>query len=220
MRIARQGEEFAAVARGAGRAAHQRVRIAGTPQRRNSSRDIPVKDVQDKAGYLHPRHGLERSSRSNAVARGHAAKHRGAIVELSKAMYVMTPFTSLLVLENEDMYTRLRSTAATKDHWAFYSAPQRIKVVFRAHRGRRGRSQKGLQAICQDDRPDDSDAANTAGAGRGPFLSGEAQYSLVPAGQWERENTKRWAEEMNQKELAIVLSPSNVRSRSIRWLIW
>src|SRR5207302_4179566 len=57
-------------------------------------------------------------------------KHKKAIVELSKAMYVMTPFTSLLVLENEDMYTQYKVDRGRKDHWAMYDLPAKIPVVF------------------------------------------------------------------------------------------
>src|SRR5262249_47799904 len=50
-------------------------------------------------------------------------------IALSKAMYVMTPFTSLLVLENEDMYKQYKVDRGRKDHWAIYPAPKKIKVV-------------------------------------------------------------------------------------------
>ncbi|HZY87406.1 MAG TPA: hypothetical protein VFE78_21395, partial [Gemmataceae bacterium] len=59
-----------------------------------------------------------------------AGKHRERIVELSKAMYVMTPFTSLLVLENEEMYKEFRVDRGRKDHWALYPCPQLIPVVY------------------------------------------------------------------------------------------
>ena len=54
---------------------------------------------------------------------------RSAIIELSKAMYVMTPFTSLLVLENEEMYKQYKVDRGRKDHWAMYPCPQKIPVV-------------------------------------------------------------------------------------------
>jgi tetratricopeptide (TPR) repeat protein len=59
-----------------------------------------------------------------------AGKHREHIVELSKAMYVMTPFTSLLVLENEQMYRENKVDRGRKDHWAIYDCPEMIKVVY------------------------------------------------------------------------------------------
>ena len=45
-------------------------------------------------------------------------------------MYVMSPFTSLLVLENEAMYKQFQVDRGRKDHWALYPAPQKIKVVY------------------------------------------------------------------------------------------
>src|SRR5262249_23601750 len=53
----------------------------------------------------------------------------------SKAMYVMTPFTSLLVLENEDLYTQYKVDRGRKDHWAMYAAPQKIPVVYEPEPG-------------------------------------------------------------------------------------
>src|SRR5262249_122274 len=57
-------------------------------------------------------------------------KHKKTIVDLSKAMYVMTPFTSLLVLENEDLYTQYKVDRGRKDHWAMTDRPAKIPVVF------------------------------------------------------------------------------------------
>ncbi len=59
-----------------------------------------------------------------------AQKHRDRIIELSKQMYVMTPFTSLLVLENEEMYQRFKVDRGRKDHWAHYVTPPKIEVMF------------------------------------------------------------------------------------------
>ena len=72
---------------------------------------------------------------------------RSAIVELSKAMYVMTPFTSLLVLENEDMYKQFKVDRGRKDHWAMYPAPAKIQVVIEPLGRRRGRPAQGHQAV-------------------------------------------------------------------------
>ncbi len=41
----------------------------------------------------------------------------------------MTPFTSLLVLENEDQYTQYKVDRGRKDHWAMYPLPAKIPVV-------------------------------------------------------------------------------------------
>ena len=59
-----------------------------------------------------------------------AEQHRTAITELSKSMYVMSPFTSLLVLEDEAMYQQFNVDRGRKDHWALYPAPEKIEVVY------------------------------------------------------------------------------------------
>ena len=59
-----------------------------------------------------------------------AEKNKARIIELSKAMYVMSPFTSLLVLENEEMYAQYHVDRGRKDHWAMYACPEQIPVVY------------------------------------------------------------------------------------------
>src|SRR5262249_32363085 len=66
-----------------------------------------------------------------------AAKHKQAIIELSKAMYVMSPFTSLLVLESEAMYQQYKVDRGRKDHWAMYDCPEKIDVVAEDEDGNR-----------------------------------------------------------------------------------
>ncbi len=51
------------------------------------------------------------------------------IIELSKQYYVVTPFTSLIVLEDDAMYKEYNVERGRKDHWALYGAPKNIKVV-------------------------------------------------------------------------------------------
>ena len=41
----------------------------------------------------------------------------------------MSPFTSLLVLENEAMYKQYNVERGRKDHWAAYPCPDRIPIV-------------------------------------------------------------------------------------------
>src|SRR5262249_10916947 len=74
-----------------------------------------------------------------------ARKHKDAIVALSKRMYVMTPFTSLLVLENDDMYTQYKVDRGRKDHWAMYPAPATVKVVTEPLAGGAGDRRKGIK---------------------------------------------------------------------------
>lgn len=58
-----------------------------------------------------------------------AEEHKAEITELSKRMYVMSPFTSLLVLETEAMYAQFNVDRGRKDHWAMYPAPAQIPIV-------------------------------------------------------------------------------------------
>lgn len=51
------------------------------------------------------------------------------IVELSKKYYVVTPYTSLIVLESDAMYEEFKVERGRDDHWALYGAPKEIDVV-------------------------------------------------------------------------------------------
>lgn len=55
--------------------------------------------------------------------------HREEVVRLSKKHYVATPFTSLIVLENDKMYQDYKVEKGRSDHWAAYPAPDKIPVV-------------------------------------------------------------------------------------------
>jgi tetratricopeptide (TPR) repeat protein len=55
--------------------------------------------------------------------------NREEIVRLSKKHYVATPFTSLIVLENDKMYQDYEVEKGRNDHWAAYPAPDKIPVV-------------------------------------------------------------------------------------------
>ena len=63
------------------------------------------------------------------LAASNPAKNREAIVNLSRSLFVMSPYTSLLVLENDDMIAQYRVDGGRKDHWAKYAAPERIEIV-------------------------------------------------------------------------------------------
>ena len=97
--------------------------LDGQPYRR----ELPVQDVAPHADYL-PRTWAKLEI--DRLLAENAADNREQIVELSKAMYVMTPFTSLLVLENEAMYKEFKVDRGRKDHWAMYPCPEKIPVVF------------------------------------------------------------------------------------------
>ena len=90
------------------------------------SERIAVENVSDGAGYL-PRQWA-RLEIDRLLAED-SNKNKQAIIDLSKASYVMSPHTSLLVLESEADYVRFKVDRGRKDHWAAYDAPSRIASV-------------------------------------------------------------------------------------------
>jgi ferric-dicitrate binding protein FerR (iron transport regulator)/tetratricopeptide (TPR) repeat protein len=121
------GEELFAVARVEGDGPlPDFVEITGQVDGQPFAKRLPVGEASRGAGYL-PRTWakleIDRLVAEDAVA------HRDEIVKLSMAMYVMSPFTSLLVLENEQMYKDFKVDRGRKDHWALYPCPEKIEVV-------------------------------------------------------------------------------------------
>ncbi|MCA9012444.1 MAG: FecR domain-containing protein, partial [Planctomycetaceae bacterium] len=122
-----QGEELAAICRiPEGQPLPQEITVTATLNGQPWSQTVAVNDVKEDASYL-PRHWakleIDRLLAENATA------NRETIVALSKSMYVMSPFTSLLVLENDEMYTQFNVDRGRKDHWALYACPETIEVV-------------------------------------------------------------------------------------------
>ncbi|HXG09156.1 MAG TPA: VIT domain-containing protein [Gemmataceae bacterium] len=123
-----QGEELCAIARiEAGEPMPESVIIGGTLDGQPFRKEVPVKEVAGGAGYL-PRTWAKLEI--DRLLAEDALRHKNRIVALSKAMYVMTPFTSLLVLENEQMYAQYKVDRGRKDHWAIYPCPPKIPVVY------------------------------------------------------------------------------------------
>jgi tetratricopeptide (TPR) repeat protein len=141
VRMLGQGEELAAVAQVTGEMP-QALRITGRLDGKEVVREVEVQDVREAAGYL-PR--IWAKLEIDRLLAEDAVKHKDAIIALSKAMYVMTPFTSLLVLENDDMYTQFKVDRGRKDHWAMYPAPAKIRVVFEPVEGDAGDPKKGIK---------------------------------------------------------------------------
>ena len=122
-----EGEELCAVARlGEAEPLPAMVTIAATLDGKAWSREIPVEAAAEGADYL-PRFWAKLEI--DRLLAGDVKTNRDKIIALSKAMYVMSPFTSLLVLENEAMYKQYKVDRGRKDHWALYPAPGQIKVV-------------------------------------------------------------------------------------------
>ncbi len=121
------GEEFCAVTRVVGnRPLPKSVVVTGSLDGRPFERELTVANVSPDADYL-PRQWAKLEI--DRLVADDAAKHRDEIVALSKSMYVMSPFTSLLVLENEAMYAQYHVDRGRNDHWALYPCPEKIEVV-------------------------------------------------------------------------------------------
>ncbi|MCY2930493.1 MAG: VIT domain-containing protein [Planctomycetota bacterium] len=121
------GEEFWAVARlDKGKALPASVTIRGRRDGKEFLQTLPVANVAAGAGYL-PR-TWARLEIDRLLAAG-AEANKAAITELSRTMYVMSPFASLLVLENEAMYARYGVERGRKDHWAMYDCPETIPTA-------------------------------------------------------------------------------------------
>jgi ferric-dicitrate binding protein FerR (iron transport regulator)/tetratricopeptide (TPR) repeat protein len=120
------GEEFAAVAN-VTHATPQAVVVRGTLDGQAFEKKLVVSNVAPGAGYL-PRTWAKLEI--DRMLAADSQVNQKAITELSKAMYVMTPFTSLLVLENEAMYKEFKVDRGRKDHWAMYPCPAKIPVVY------------------------------------------------------------------------------------------
>lgn len=121
------GQEIAAIARLPLKAKPlETVTVTGTLNGQPFSRTLPVSSVAPQADYL-PR-TWARLEIDRLVANS-ADANKDTIVKLSKAMYVMSPFTSLLVLEDDAMYEQFNVDRGRKDHWALYPAPATIQVA-------------------------------------------------------------------------------------------
>ncbi len=77
-----------------------------------------------RAKYL-PRLWARR--RIAALVRQGAVEHHDEIVKLGLEHFLITPFTSLLVLENDQMYRRFKVSRAVAHPWARYELPKRIE---------------------------------------------------------------------------------------------
>ncbi|MCI0684634.1 MAG: FecR domain-containing protein, partial [Gemmataceae bacterium] len=132
-----QGEEICAYTRGPTDkfAIPKKVIVTGRLEGKPFHRELEVRSDSRGTGYI-PAPSAAYLPRTWAkleidrlLADGQD-KNRAAITELSKAMYVMSPFTSLLVLESEADYKRFNIDRGRKDHWAMYACPDRIPQVY------------------------------------------------------------------------------------------
>ena len=119
------GEALTVVAR-AGDVPPARMMIFGESGGKTSMKEYALDQARDGAAYI-PR--LWATACINHLLREDADAHKAEIVALSKQYYVVTPFTSLIVLENKADYEKWKVEMGRKDHWQLYPAPKKIKVV-------------------------------------------------------------------------------------------
>ncbi len=124
-----QGEELCAVARSteADGPLPEKLIVTGTLGGKDYRRELKVEQIKKDADYLPRTWG--RLEVERLIAQG-AEQNKAALIALSKSLYVMTPFTSLIVLENDAMYAQYNVDRGRKDHWALYPCPDKIPVVY------------------------------------------------------------------------------------------
>jgi ferric-dicitrate binding protein FerR (iron transport regulator) len=130
-----QGEEICAVTRidlTKSETLPKTIAFTGTLDGEPFVKHLTVEKVADGAGYL-PRQWAKLEL--DRLLAEDSEKHKARIIALSKESYVMTPFTSLLVLETEADYARFNVDRGRKDHWAMYQCPERIAIVYEPNPG-------------------------------------------------------------------------------------
>jgi ferric-dicitrate binding protein FerR (iron transport regulator) len=124
-----QGEEVCAVARIDDKTEKvpETITVSGKLDGKAFVRELPVRGLVLNASYLSRAWAKLEIDRLMA---DDAQKHKKRITELSMASYVMSPFTSLLVLETDADYQRFNVDRGRKDHWAMYQCEERVPIVF------------------------------------------------------------------------------------------
>lgn len=123
-----QGEELCAVTRVDPKtgAIPGKVIVSGKLDGKPFTRSFAVQHVLDGAGYLPRTWGKLEIDR---LLRAGAQANKAAIISLSRELVVMSPFTSLLVLETDADYQRYNVDRGRKDHWAPYACPEKVPLV-------------------------------------------------------------------------------------------
>ncbi len=101
------------------------IRFTGALNKRPFLKTANVGDAKQDADYL-PRLWAKRHI-DELLKSDMSSKEE--IVSLSKEFYVVTPYTSLIVLEDDAMYEQYNVQRGRTDHWASYDAPKKIDVV-------------------------------------------------------------------------------------------
>jgi ferric-dicitrate binding protein FerR (iron transport regulator)/tetratricopeptide (TPR) repeat protein len=129
-RRACDGEQIDVVARlaaGSSKAHAIRVDAPADGTREAFQRVVPLATPAGTASYL-PRLWAGREVEA-AIARGNADAERAGIVALATKHMLATPYTSLLVLENDAMYRQYGVEKRAATGFAVYPAPDTIPVV-------------------------------------------------------------------------------------------
>src|SRR5262249_35012848 len=130
-----QGEEICAVARvdlSQNETLPKTIAFTGRLDGKPVVREVKVENLTPGAAYL-PRQWAK-LERDGLLAED-AEKNKEKVIALSMASYVMTPYTSLLVLETEADYAKYHVDRGRKDHWAMYACLDRIPVVYEPNQG-------------------------------------------------------------------------------------
>ena len=122
------GEALTVLSRGTGLSGHgpKAIQIAGTLDGAPYFERLALPEPKANAGYV-PR--LWARAQIEADTRAGAEAHKAEITALGLEHFLVTPFTSLLVLENEAMYQQYKVRRPDAAAWAHYAAPAEIKVV-------------------------------------------------------------------------------------------
>ena len=102
------------------------IRFQGRVGNEVVTKTVSVKEAKANAEYL-PRLWAKRHI--DELLKSDMSDEKEEIISLSKDFYVVTPYTSLIVLEDDEMYQEYNVERGRKDHWASYDAPETIDVV-------------------------------------------------------------------------------------------
>ncbi|MEM9191921.1 MAG: VIT domain-containing protein [Myxococcota bacterium] len=119
------GEELTLVSR-LGATVPVAVRVKGQLAGQPFEQTLTLGEAKARARYL-PR--LWARERIRALIADHPEKHREELIRLGRRHFLMTPYTSLLVLENDEMYEQFGVPRDRSRDWAHYHTPRRIDVV-------------------------------------------------------------------------------------------
>ncbi len=128
-RSAADGESVVVLSRGTGASGQvpKTMLIEGSLAGAAWSQRVALPLAKTDAAYL-PR--LWARARVAADIAAGAEAHKDEITALGLEHFLVTPFTSLLVLENEAMYQQFKVRRPDAAGWAHYAAPAEIKVVY------------------------------------------------------------------------------------------